>query len=59
MTPLQTLIAAILSVPWTILGVRLYGWGTTMGTSPTLRKAIYAIAVVLQALAVYGALVAR
>lgn len=55
MTALQTLVAAILSVPWTILGVRLYGWPTQMGTSPTLRKAIYVIAVVLQLLAVYGA----
>lgn len=58
MTPLQTLVAAVLSVPWTILGVRLYGWSTSMGTSPTLRKVIYAVAAGLQALAIYGAVTA-
>lgn len=50
------MVAAILAVPWTLLGGLLWWFPHRMqGSSPCTRYAVYAMPVVLTIAAVYGA----
>jgi hypothetical protein len=49
-----TIVAAILAVPWTMAGFRLWVEPTPMGTAPALRRSIYLVALGLTAAAIYG-----
>lgn len=41
---LGAIVAAILAVPWTLIGFYLWKWPTPHGTTPGFRYTIYAVA---------------
>lgn len=48
-------VVAILSVPWTLIGFRLWVAPTPTGTAPSLRRMIYLLAFAMNIAALYGA----